>query len=109
MLFCKLNVEVMKTILIIDLLLIYIFTLIGLICYLTATSVQENGDNFKQHFFIQFIIMAIALVLGFLTQFIALLLISCNMMRSMQKSLNKNAELYQEEYDREEEELLIQK
>jgi UPF0716 family protein affecting phage T7 exclusion len=48
--------------------------------------------------------LAIALVLGFLTQFIALLLISCKMMRSMQESLSKNAVMYQEEFDREEQE-----
>ena len=47
LLFCKLNLEVMKFILIIDLLLIYIFTLLGLILYLTATSQPDKGDNFK--------------------------------------------------------------
>jgi O-antigen ligase len=104
LLFCKLNVEVMKTILIVDLLLIYICTIIGLICYLIASSNPNNGDNFKQNFFVQYIILAIALVLGFLTQFIALLLISCKVMRSMQESLSKNAVMYQEEFDREEQE-----
>jgi hypothetical protein len=36
MLFCKLNIEVLKLILIIDLLLIYISTLLGLILYLVS-------------------------------------------------------------------------
>lgn len=41
LLFCKLNFEVMKFILIIDVLLIYIFTILGLILYLTATYLPD--------------------------------------------------------------------
>ena len=37
MLFCKLNIEVLKLILIIDLLLIYVSTILGLILYLIAS------------------------------------------------------------------------
>lgn len=99
LLFCKINVEVMKFILIIDLLLIYVSTILGLILYLTASQSASNASNFKEHFFLQYIIMAVSLVLGFLSQFIALLLLSCSFMKSMRTSISENASYYQEEID----------
>lgn len=48
-LFCKLHSELMKVILILDLLALYISSVIGLICYLIASS--EN-DYFKTNFFL---------------------------------------------------------
>ena len=88
LLFCKMNFEVMKFILIIDTLLIYIFTILGLILYLTASSQPDKGENFKQHFFLQYIIMAVALVLGFLCQFIALMILSCSFMKKITASIS---------------------
>jgi hypothetical protein len=41
--------------------------------------------------------MAVSLVLGFLSQFIALLLLSCSFMKSMRTSISENASYYQEE------------
>ncbi len=51
--------------------------------------------------------MAVALVLGFITQFIALMLLSCSFMRNMTTSIKENAKYYQEEIDEQEEKLLI--
>lgn len=82
----------------VDLMALYIFSMIGLICYLIASN---EGDNFKQQFFLQYIIMAVILVLGFLTQLIAMLIISYALMKTMQHSLTKYAQLYQEECDKE--------
>lgn len=50
--------------------------------------------------------MAVALVLGFLTQFIAMLIISYALMKTMQSSLTKYSVLYQEEFDKEQERLI---
>ena len=51
--------------------------------------------------------MAVALVLGFLTQFIALMLLSCSFMRTMSTSIKENASFYQKEIDEQEEKLLV--
>jgi hypothetical protein len=51
--------------------------------------------------------MAVALVLGFLSQFIALMLLSCSFMRSMSTSIKENASYYQQEMDEQEEKLLV--
>ena len=51
--------------------------------------------------------MAVALVLGFLSQFIALMLLSCSFMGNMSTSIKENARYYQEEIDEQEEKLLI--
>ena len=72
-----------------DLAALYVSTAIGLICYLTATA--EDGGKYKQSFFLQYIIMAVSLVLGFLTLFIAMLIISHSVMKSVQTSLFNNA------------------
>jgi hypothetical protein len=50
--------------------------------------------------------MAVALVLGFLSQFIALMLLSCSFMRSMSASIKESATYYQQEIDEQEEKLL---
>ena len=51
--------------------------------------------------------MAVALVLGFLTQFIAFMLLSCSFMRTMSTSIKENASFYQQEIDEQEEKLLV--
>ena len=51
--------------------------------------------------------MAVALVLGFLSQFIALMLLSCSFMRSMSNSIKENAIYYQQEMDEQEEKLIL--
>lgn len=45
LLFCKVHVELMKVMLMVDLVLLYIFSCLGLICYLISSS---ESDNFKQ-------------------------------------------------------------
>lgn len=89
-------------------LVLYVSTLLGLIAYLHATSQEAGGgDNFKQLFFFQYIIMAVSLVLGFLTQLIGLLIIAYTTMQNMQGSLHKYATLYSEEMDKEERKVLL--
>lgn len=51
--------------------------------------------------------MAVALVLGFLSQFIALMLLSCSFMHSMSNSIKESASYYQKEIDNQEEKLLL--
>lgn len=103
LLFCKLNAELMKVFLMVDLMALYISSTIGLICYVLASS---DGDDFKTQFFLQYIIMAVSLVLGFLTQIIALLIISYALMKTFLDSINRYASVYQDEYDKEERERL---
>lgn len=49
LLFCKLNAELMKVFLMVDLMALYISSTIGLICYVLASS---DGDDFKTQFFL---------------------------------------------------------
>ena len=80
LLFCKVRIEVMKYSLLVILLLLYVSSMIGLSLY----STQSNLDLFKQNFFLQYIILTISLVLGFLTEAIALLMMAYYFMKVMQ-------------------------
>jgi len=102
--FCKLHPELLKPLLILTLLGVYLSTLLGLIGYLLATSETEH---FKQFFFLQYILLAVSLVLGFLIQLLGLIVIAWGMMRGMQTGLDKYAKVYREEAEREERKELL--
>jgi len=76
-LFCKIKIEAMKIFLIFMLVVLYITSLIGIILYSTAA----NQDIFKQTYFLQYIILTISLVLGFLTELIALIMLAYYFMK----------------------------
>jgi len=94
-LFCKLHLEYTKVILLIALAGLYVSTSLGLVCYVQA----PKQDLYKQNFFLQYIIMAVALVLGFLTLFIAAVVFAVSFMRHAQASIGTQAKRYQEEHD----------
>jgi hypothetical protein len=64
LIFCKIHTELLKPLLVMVLLGVYLSTLLGLIGYIMST---QDSELFKQSFFLQYIILAVSLVLGFLT------------------------------------------
>eukprot|EP00347_Sterkiella_histriomuscorum_P023908 403332969 len=90
LLFCKIQLEIMKFSLIALLFMLYVSSMIGLTLY----SSQSNTDLFKQNFFLQYIIMTISLVLGILTEVIAMLMMAYYFMKVMQVQIKKVSHLF---------------
>ncbi len=100
-LFCKLHYEYTKVLLLVLLAGLYVSTGLGLVSYVQA----PQQDYFKQNFFLQYIIMAVALVLGFLALFIAMVVLSYSLMKTTLSSITQQGKYFQEEYDQVEERL----
>ncbi|CDW79620.1 UNKNOWN [Stylonychia lemnae] len=90
LLFCKIQLEAMKISLIAILFLLYVTSMIGMTLYAS----QTNQDLFKQNFFLQYIILTISLVLGFLTEIIAILMMAYYFMKVLQVQIKKISHLY---------------
>ncbi len=90
LLFCKLELELMRTILFLIIGILYLTSTIGLIQYV----VHAKLDLLKEFFFLQYIILTISLVLGMIAELIAFIMMSFYFMRLLQTHIKKVSHLY---------------
>ena len=105
-LFCKFNLELMKVFMMLQIFLIYVFTLIALLLYISI----EDIELFKQKFFLQYIFYVISMVLGAICILISFIFMVYYFFRSLKRQLIKTSILFQIEQkqlaQREEQQLL---
>ena len=89
-LFCKMQLDLMKTLLFTFLGILYLTSAIGLALYSTAADLEL----LKLSFFLQYIILTISIVLGLVAELIAFVMMAFYFMKLLQAHIRKMARLH---------------